>query len=126
MEFDYPSTWQYNPAYPDYEDPQGRDSGFFLVDAVNGTGMDIDDIVRLAVEHKLRPFGEQPEVETVALPAGDARLIFPEEAAPDPITAELIIKYPTTVEISTSYKFFVLYAHKQFVRDIAPTIRFIE
>jgi len=131
VELDYPGTWipdsagslSPNGSPAGYRDPRGRQFGYFSVTACCGAPLSLDDAAKLSTEHTLRPYGNNPEVRSLNLPAGEARLILP-----DPITntdqAELLIRYPPSAgSISDFYAFLVLYAHKDFIRELASTLR---
>ena len=49
---------------------------------------------------------------------------MPDETRPDINDGELIVRYtPVPLSISDSYAFFILDAHKDFIRDIASTLK---
>ena len=127
VEFDYPPSWTVDPGYSlgsSYKDPRGRQFGFFVVNACCTSDQTVDDVAKLSAEHLLRPFGDQPRIETLSLPEGEARLIMPDETRPDINDGELIVRYtPVPLSISDSYAFFILDAHKDFIRDIASTLK---
>lgn len=132
VEFDYPSNWVPDPLYSSdiggyvnaYRDPRGREFGWFNIGAVGAPTLDY--VVQGSTEHKLKPFGEHPQVLSLNLPVGETRLILPDEgSAPEPFNAQLIVPYLAPIQIDAeSYQYFTLDAHKDFIRAIADTLRF--
>jgi len=130
VEFDYPDTWvrHRDPGggvspVEDYSDPRGTEFGFFNVNVCCGGQGTLDDVAKLDAEHKFKPFGEEPRILSLTLPAGEARLILPDERATDNYGAELIIRYPPSFSISDFYAFFLLRAHEDYIQKIASTLR---
>ena len=136
VEFDYPRSWVPDPLYSSgiggylnvYRDPRGREFGWFNVGAAGAPTLTLDEVVQRSTEHKLKPYGEHPEVLSLTLAVGEARLIFPdEEPAAELFDAQLIVSYPSPIHISTgSYNYFSLVVHKDFIRAVADTLRFTE
>ena len=133
VQLEHPANWQPDLNYESYDsvessfaDPRGREYGFFLVDACCSGDIGLDEAAELQARHKLKPFGEQPSVTSVQLSAGEGRLILPDGSAPDPYSAALVVPYKSPRQISSTgtYKFFILYAHKEFIRDIGQSLRF--
>lgn len=134
VEFDYPTSWvadtQYSLAsygYPRvYRDLRGREFGWFNVGAHGAPSLSLDEVTERSSGHKLMPYGENPQVLSLVIPAGEARLILPDEVfAPEPFNAQLVMAYPSPISLPTgSYNYFSLVAHKDFIRAIADTLRF--
>lgn len=123
----YPSTWTadnaYNPAR--YK----GDNGFFQISAFNGTGWSIDQVAESDANHKLKPYGTNPSILKLDIQGKDARLIKPsdDQAKEEKEVAELIIKYPIPIQISSStYYYFILWADKSHIEQIAQTIQFTD
>ena len=121
----YPKEWSPNNLYdpPRYE----GETGFFQISAVSGIGLNIDQLAKLEVEHKLLPYGAEPVVEDLLIAGQEARLILPSEDQNTEMDnqAGLLIKYPTQVVIKgEGYDYFVLWADKEHIRSIGETIKF--
>jgi hypothetical protein len=124
VEFDFPANWTRDPNYSDdtsYRDPAGRESGYFVVDACCQGMASIDDVAQLHAAHHLKPYGDNPTIVPLTVSGRDARLILPDGNASQISDAELIVPYASS--LTTSYDFFVLHAHKDFIRSIGQTLR---
>jgi hypothetical protein len=122
----YPSTWTANNAYTRarYE----GDSGFFQISAFGGNGWTIDQVAESDANHKLKPYGTTPSIVKSDIHGLDARLIKPSDDQPkeEKEMAELVIKYPQPIQIdSNTYYYFILWADKNHIEQIAETIKFI-
>jgi TolB protein len=133
LELQYPANWVPDPQYAAnigggidemYRDARGRESGFFQVNAVSAENQTLADVARGEVSHKLKPYGDNPTIETLTVSGREARLILPDEAtAPEPFVAELVVPYTSPVFIAGSrYSFLIIYAHKDFIRAFADTL----
>ena len=97
-----------------------------------GTRLALDDAARMNVKHKLKPYGERPLIESLTIDGLDGRIILPDPSRSDLFRAELIVLYPDgplTINHDTfwgSYDYFVLSAHKDYIRAIAGAIRFAD
>lgn len=145
VELDYPSQWVPKEGYElggmvaSYHDASGYRYGFFQIE-IPSQVMTLDDAVQLEVGlTRIKPYGEHPTVLSLMLPAGQARLILPEEASfvfdaaliipyPSPLRARVVAP-PSGASASAStpvYNFFILRAQKDHINFIAETIRFTE
>lgn len=121
----YPADWKPNPKY--YDRYEGEE-GFFQISAVSGEGLPIDKVTEFDAYHKLKPYGSNPQIEELKIQGQEARLILPSSDQPEEMAnhAGLIIKYPTPVKIKCStYNYFILSAHKDYIISIAKTLKFI-
>jgi len=101
------------------------DDGFLILDAIGSPQATIDAVAAGQAGHKLRPYGSQPEIESLSLQGQEARLILPSADANMGGQAMLIVRYPQPVLIAgTVYEFFALYADQDHIRDIAQSVRF--
>ncbi|MDQ0874326.1 hypothetical protein QFZ77_002985 [Paenibacillus sp. V4I3] len=126
VEFQYPKSWKpvtgYTPAK--YE---GTD-GYFLISAVSGVGLNIDDVVKFNAYHKLQPFGSRPKIESLSISGQEARLILPSTDQDEHMhnEASLIIKYPSPVTINgDKYYYLIIYADQNHIYQIGNTVTFI-
>ncbi|MBX4200339.1 hypothetical protein KW790_02680 [Candidatus Parcubacteria bacterium] len=124
ISFKYPKDWTLaqNQGTDRYQGP----SGFFAISAAGGTAS-IDDIVESDVTHVLRPYGRTPIIESITVDNQEARIIIPSSDAGGNLNgqAELIVKFPNPIRISgTAYYYFILWADKEHIRDIASTLHF--
>jgi TolB protein len=127
VSFNYPGTWNQIGGY-DYDRYEG-DTGFFGASGLGGIELTLDEATKNAYSHKLLPYGQHPVIEKLKVDGQPAKLIIPSEdqAAEMKGQAELIVLYPTPIVIAgNTYKFFVLWADKNNIRTIIPTITFRE
>jgi len=123
----HPRDWQRVPEYggPESGDRFAGMGGFFMVNAVGDPDAVIDDIAAHEAQHKLRPYGSQPTIESLEIEGQEARLILPSADAHMEEQAALIIRYPRPVGIGgATYEFFVLYADQDHIRAIGQTLDF--
>lgn len=136
VQLTYPASWQPDPNYgsnaggiPEaYSDPRGRAFGYFHVNALCCPS-DLDASAQNEASHKLKPYGDNPIIEALTVDGRDARLILADEAtAPEPFMAELVVPYRTPVRINSPnpYTFFIMYAHKDYIRTIAESARLLQ
>jgi hypothetical protein len=92
----------------------------------------LDHAAEEQASHKLKPFGDQPAISVLNLPAGAARLISPDPSSPDLRMAEVVIRYPVPINegavsqpglIIPVYYFFVLYGDVGSIQAIAESVR---
>lgn len=121
----YPPEWRPlgGAAYDTYE---GVD-GFFSISA-GGTGVaGLDDMVRNEIGSKNK-YGSEPAILDLRIDGRGAKLIMP---SPDqaPVLkgqAALIVRYPNPVKIGpNTYGFFVFWADRAHIQDIASSITFV-
>jgi LysM repeat protein len=121
--FSYPESWQ-NVSHGMMTKFEGED-GFVQLSAA-GAPYDLDTVTRDHAYHELRPYGIAPIIENIKLADGrDARLILPSEGQLDRLSgqAALVTQYGDTVQLGTyRYKFLVLFADVNHIRQIASTI----
>jgi len=130
VEFDFPETWVADPGSvgftgtaTSYRDPRGGEFGWFSIVPCCSREQTLEDVVSLTVEQKRRPYGEAPRILSMALPDGEGRLIHPDPRHTEIVGGELIIRYPPPLA-SDFCAYLLLYAHKDYIQDIAPTLRF--
>jgi LysM repeat protein len=121
VSFLYPANWQ-RVNDERYEGPDG----FFLVNAIASTGS-IQEVCRNEAFHVLRPYGSSPITERLTIQGQEACLIIPSSDQPPDMhgQAALIVRYPAPVTINNQTdNFFVLYADKNHIRQLARTLEF--
>ncbi|NPV07968.1 MAG: LysM peptidoglycan-binding domain-containing protein [Anaerolineae bacterium] len=126
VSFTYPAEWQPVAGY--YGERHEGDTGFFSVGAMSGQGWTIDEVYRLESEHKLRPYGTEPTIESLQVQGQQARLILPSTDQPEEMKgqAAVIVEYPEPVTISGgTYRYFILYADQAHIREIVESLRFM-
>uniref|UniRef100_A0A7C2EJD6 WD40 domain protein beta Propeller n=1 Tax=Ammonifex degensii TaxID=42838 RepID=A0A7C2EJD6_9THEO len=131
VSFVYPARWRPRHNYDRaggiplrYE---GKD-GFFMVDAMNGEGWLLEEVARNEAFHKLMPYGKNPGLEKVLLYDGPGFYVFPSPDQPPEMKGQacLVMKYPQRVTIGQErYNYFILYADKYHIREIAASLRFL-
>lgn len=122
---EYCKDWKQNFDY--YNRFEGKE-GFFQITAFDGLGWSIDEVANYEAAHKLLPYGSNPEISKLSLDGMEARLIMPsnDQAKEMNNQAEIIIKYPITIEINGStFSYFILYANSNHILKIAKTVKFI-
>ena len=120
----YCSDWKQNYNYSDRF--EGKD-GFFQINALDSQGRDIDAVAKQEASHELEPYGSNPQIFNLIIQGQEARLIIPSSDQIEEMNhqAEVIVRYPTPIEIDGGrYNYFLLYADKEHIQDIAKTIRF--
>lgn len=117
----YPSHWL--PVSEDESRHEGHD-GFFVLDAIGNPTATIDDIAVEQTEHKLRPFGCQPTIETLTIQNQEARLILPSTDANTGAQAMLIVRYPQPIQLGEMCQFLALYADPDHIRTLVQTLHF--
>lgn len=123
IRFSFPPDW-YRVDETRYE----GFSGFFQVSAVSSIG-GIEDVCKSEVFNKQMPYGSCPATKRITHLGQDAGLILPSDSQPPEMKhqAAFILRYPYKVEIQgEGYNYFVLLAHKEYIRRIVNTIRFID
>lgn len=103
-------------------------SGFLQIAAVNGLDISIDEVASDEVKHKLNPYGSNPEIEKTNINNREAVFIFPSSDQPEEMNNQacLIIKYHQRVVINNEeYNYFILWADKKHIKDIANSLYFI-
>lgn len=137
VQLDFPAPWVPDPNYGGsfggvstaYVDQRGRGDGFLQIDALSSPS--IDYAVQAVAYHKLKPYGDAPEISDISLPGGQAKLILPDPNGGPSSTgvATIIISYPPSVDttglLGGPYPFFELHARPQDIAQIAHTLQFI-
>jgi TolB protein len=123
--FSYPSNWQPTNGYE--ERFSGAD-GFFQVSALSSPPPStLQDACNSTAQHRLKPYGSRPQVQRLQIQGRPACLILPsadQDRAMERM-ATLIVRYPKPIRLTgTDYNYFVLYADKEHIREIANTVRF--
>lgn len=145
VELQYPAGWVPDYDYSTdacddgiaevYTDPGGREYGFFQVSAAGAPLLNLDEVTQTSAGHKLRPYGPTPQIVALTVDGRDARLILPDEAAPPPepvaeliapYSAPIVLRSPPPGEPADSYNYLVVYAHKDFIRSIANSVKLNE
>jgi len=127
VELTYPASWVPDFEYAAdigsdgiaemYRDPRGREYGFFQLNAA-GTSNDLDAVAQREASHKLKPYGEHPVIESLTVDGAEARLIRQDASAPggEPFVEELVVDAP-----AAGYDFLIVYAHKDYIRQLAES-----
>lgn len=122
----YPPAWQPRLGYS-YDRYEGE-SGFFGLSAGGVDDISIDQMANNEAKHPLKPYGAEPYVQRLMIDGQNARLILPSPDQ-DPSMrgqAVLIVEYPVPMQISGEfYRFFVFWADRANIQDIASSIKFI-
>jgi TolB protein len=127
VSFNYPGSWNQIGGY-DYDRFEGE-TGFFGVSGLGGINLTLDEATKNEYSHKLLPYGQHPVIEKLKVDGQPAKLIIPSEDQAESMKgqAELIVEYPVPIVIAgNTYQYFVLWADKDNIRNIIPTITFRE
>ncbi len=127
VSFRYPASWQPNSKYG-FDEVSGRyegENGFFNVDAIASEG-DIQQVAQSLVNHKLKPYGEYPQILELIADNQEARAIIPSKDQPGGQNeVALIVRYPQPVKIrSNSYNFLVVVGDPKHIKMFTDTLRF--
>jgi TolB protein len=124
----YPEHWQHVEGEPQSGDRFAGDDGFFLVSAMDGGDMSLDEVAASEGGHVLQPYGSQPTVKSLAVAGQEARLILPsaDQSMGPHGQAALVVRFPVPVEIGGHlYPLFVLTADPDHILDLAASLQFI-
>lgn len=122
----YPPEWEPVNGYS-YDRYEGTD-GFFGIAAGGTASTSLDEITKTETSHILKPYGSKPYVQQIRIDGQDARLIMPSEDQDASMhgQAALIVDYPEPITIgSQTYAYFVFWADRAHIQDIASSITFI-
>jgi TolB protein len=106
---------------------EGED-GFFQIGAISGEMLSLDEVAYNEAKHELKPYGSKPVIEKAKLKSWDVVYIFPSKDQPSEMgnQACFIIKYPQRVVVDDQeYDYFMLWADKTHIKDIAESVNFI-
>lgn len=122
IQFQYPADWIH--ITPErFEGPEG----FFQISALSSAGS-LDDVCQSDAYHQLMPYGSNPTITRIQIQSQEACFIYPSDDQPQLMNnqASIIVRYPSPVEIGgNTYQFFVLWADKYQIEEIASTIQFL-
>lgn len=122
----YPPEWRPVGGYS-YDRYEGE-TGFFGISAGGIDDISIDQMANNEAKHPLRPYGTDPYIQRLMIDGQEARLVLPSPDQ-DPSMkgqAVLIVEYPVPVMIgSQPYRFFVFWADRANIQDIASSITFV-
>lgn len=122
VSFMYPANW----TRIDSEHYEGA-NGYFILSALFADSP-LDEVCREHSRHELQPYGTNPKIERTKIQGREACFIFPSaNQAPEwKGQAALILRYPRPISINRQpYNFFVMWAQKDFIRQIASTLKFL-
>lgn len=122
VSFQYPSNWKQVKGDP--ERFRGSD-GSFLVSAMSTPNL--QEGCRSLANHKLRPYGSKPKIQSLQVQGQSACLILPsvDQTPAQKSESALVVRYPKPVRVgSSTYPYFILYADKQHILEIAKTLKF--
>lgn len=120
--FRYPANWR----RVDDLRYEGSD-GFFQISAIASLG-DLTTVCRSEAYQQLMPYGSEPQISRTQIAGQEACFIFPSADQPTEMRDQsaLIIRYPSPVQIEgVAYNYFILWADRDFIRDMASSVRFI-
>lgn len=101
-------------------------TGFFQISAINSEGT-LEDVCRNEAFHTLQPYGSNPSISRINIEGRDACLILPSSDQPAEMKGQAasIAKYVVPIVISgQSYNYFVLWANKNYIRQITASLGF--
>ena len=128
----YPSSWIPNKRITTLPDvPSGFEGpdGFFSIDAVGGSpALLLNEVAENLAFQKQQPYGKTPNVLSSKADNQEATYILPSSDQPSENKGEsvFIARYPHPIVIGkNTYYFFVLYADKIHIRELAGTLKFL-
>lgn len=123
----YPKNWQKATENSSFGiDGYEGSNGFFKVSSKEAESLQA--ACQSEANHRLQPFGSQPQIRQLRIQTQPACLILPSsDQLPDAKgLAALIVRYPQPIRIGNqSYPFFVLWADKAHIQDMGGTLRFL-
>ena len=123
VSFQYPRNWKQVKDQP--ERFRGSDGSFF-VSAMSTPSL--QEGCRSLANHRLLPYGSKPKIQSLKIQGESACLILPsaDQTREQKGESTLIVRYPKPVRVgSGTYSYFMLYADKQHIVEIAKTLKFI-
>ncbi|MBD1920881.1 hypothetical protein H6F77_07250 [Microcoleus sp. FACHB-831] len=121
VSFQYPRNWKQVKDQP--ERFRGSD-GSFLVSAMSTPSL--QEGCRSLANHRLLPYGSKPKIQNLKIQGQSACLILPsaDQTRDQKGESTLIVRYPKPVRVgSGTYSYFMLYADKQHIVEIAKTLK---
>lgn len=89
----------------------------------------VDMVANEAINHKLRPFGENPIIQDITLSGQPAKIVLSDSKnIEDPEAASIFVKLPNPIVRDKSYSSYILiiYTTKPFVQDIVSSFKFLD
>jgi len=124
ISLNYPKAWEFTTV----DRCEGED-GFFQICAFSGKDLSIDQVAENDAFHKLKPYGDDPQIMDLEIDEQEARLILPSTDQPKEMQnqAALIVKYPTEIELDNNiYYYLILWADKDHIEQIGQSLTFID
>jgi TolB protein len=124
VKFEYPRDWHPVEGTKGHRF-EGAD-GFFEVGAAD-KNIDVSNLYGPALPSVERPYGSSPVVEDTEVGSEKAALVTPSQDQSSNMQGQsaLVVSYPEPIELSGNmYSYFILWADKEHIRDIADTLRF--
>lgn len=132
VSFEYPENWIADPRGGAFLDISLRfegSDGYFGIDALAAPEeASFEDIVKqIVADNPNKPYGSKPVVKLEQTGGLESRLILPSDDQPAEANNEALFlaRYPEQIKIGdNSFRFFMLYAHKDYIEDILKTLNF--
>jgi len=89
----------------------------------------VDMVANEAINHKLRPFGENPIIQDITLSRQPAKIVLSDSKnIEEPESASIFVKLPNPIVGDKGYSSYILiiYTTKPFVQDIVSSFKFID
>lgn len=125
VSLEHPAGWG---AIPGYEERRGGPDGFVQLSAMSDAGLSLREACGLEAEHKLQPYGSEPQVDFLEVQGQEACRILPSDDQPADMEyqAALIVRYPTPVQIASDiYHYVVLWADLGHIDQIGQGLRLL-
>ncbi|WP_318617189.1 LysM peptidoglycan-binding domain-containing protein [Sporosarcina sp. YIM B06819] len=122
VNFQYPASW-HRVNVVRYE----GDDGFFQISALFGSN-NIDEVCHAEAFQQLKPYGSAPHMIPSQNPYVRTCMILPSADQPADMKgqAAYIAAYPNPITIGgLAYNYFILWADKEHIQDIAATVQFL-
>lgn len=121
----FPAHWE---ALPDYQERYGAADGFVQLGALSSGGRTLAELCQADAQHKLQPYGSQPQVLPWTVQDQLGCLILPSADQPETMQGQagLIAPYPRPLRIgSANYDHLMLWADAEHIRAIAQSLSFV-
>lgn len=130
--FKYPEYWAVDPQGGAFQEVPLRfvgGDGYFGVDALAASStITFDDLLnQIVVQNPKTPYGTRPIIKSTVIDGFEARVVLPSSDQPKEANSEalFVARYPEERKIGdSSYRFFILYSHKNFLEDMLRTLHF--
>lgn len=132
VSFEHPDHWAVDPEGGAFEGVPLRfvgGDGYFGIDALAASStVTLENLLdEIVIRNTLTPYGTRPVIKSTEIDGLEARVVLPSDDQPEEANGEALFlaRYPEELQIGDNlFRFFILYAHKDFLEDMLRTLRF--